>query len=42
MLVGASAIGLVASGASLILGITALVIWAGLNTAPHLFRRLAH
>jgi hypothetical protein len=42
MLVAAPAIGAVASAASLALGVTALVIWAGLNTVPHLFRRVAH
>ncbi|MFI5893591.1 hypothetical protein ACIA5D_26145 [Actinoplanes sp. NPDC051513] len=42
MLVAASAIGAVASAASLVLGITAVVVWAGLTTAPHVFRRLAH
>jgi hypothetical protein len=42
MLAAAPAIGAVASAASLALGVTALVIWAGLNTVPHLFRRVAH
>jgi MFS family permease len=42
LLVTASAIGLVSSVAALILGVTSLIIWAGLSTAPHLFRRLAH
>jgi hypothetical protein len=42
MMVTASAIGTVASGASLVLGATALVLWAGLSTVPHLVRRLAH
>jgi hypothetical protein len=42
MLVAASAIGTVASGASLVLGVTAVVVWTGLTTAPHVFRRLAH
>lgn len=42
MLVAASAIGAIASAASLILGLTAVILWAGINTAPHLFRRLAH
>jgi len=28
--------------ASLVLGITAVVVWTGLTTAPHVFRRLAH
>jgi hypothetical protein len=42
MLVVSSAIGLVSSVAALILGISSLIIWFGLNTAPHLFRRLAH
>jgi hypothetical protein len=42
MLVAAGAIGTVASAASLILGCTAVVVWAGLTTAPHIFRRLAH
>jgi len=42
MLVTASAIGTVSSIAALALGITSLVLWAGLTTAPHLFRRLAH
>jgi hypothetical protein len=42
MMVAAGAIGSVASEASLALGVTALVLWAGLNTVPHLVRRLAH
>lgn len=42
MLVTSSAIGLVSSVAALILGVTSLVLWAGLNAAPQLFRRLAH
>jgi hypothetical protein len=42
MMVSASAIGSVASGASLALGVTALVLWAGLTVVPHLARRLAH
>ena len=42
MLVTASAIGTVASAASLAFGVTALVLWAGLNTVPHLVRRVAH
>jgi hypothetical protein len=42
MLVAASAIGTVASAASLILGAVAVILWAGLTTAPHVFRRLAH
>jgi len=42
MLVAASAIGTVASAAGLALGITAVVLWAGLGIAPNLFRRLAH
>jgi hypothetical protein len=42
MMVTASAIGTVASGASLALGVTALVLWAGVTMVPHLARRLAH
>jgi hypothetical protein len=42
MMVTASAIGTVASEASLVLGATALVLWAGLSTVPHLVRRFAH
>jgi hypothetical protein len=42
MLVAASAIGTVASAASLVLGAAAVILWAGLTTAPHVFRRLAH
>ncbi|MET0418246.1 MAG: hypothetical protein ABW022_19715 [Actinoplanes sp.] len=42
MLVAAPSIGLVASAASLVLGIIAVVVWAGLSLAPHVFRRLAH
>ena len=42
MLVAAPAIGTVASAAGLALGITALTLWAGLSTVPHLVRRLAH
>jgi hypothetical protein len=42
MLVAAPAIGTVASGAGLLLGVTAVVLWAGLSTVPHLVRRLAH
>lgn len=42
MLVAAPAIGTVASAAGLALGITAVVLWAGLSIAPNLFRRLAH
>jgi hypothetical protein len=42
MLVSAPAIGTAASAASLALGVTAVVIWAGLTTVPHLFRRPAH
>ena len=42
LLVTASAIGTAASVAALLLGITTVIIWAGLTLAPHLFRRLAH
>ncbi|HEY0533365.1 MAG TPA: hypothetical protein VGD29_17385 [Actinoplanes sp.] len=42
MLVAAPAIGTVASGAGLALGVTALTLWAGLSTMPRLVRRLAH
>jgi hypothetical protein len=42
MLVATPSIGLFASSASLILGITAVVVWFGLSLAPHVFRRLAH
>ncbi|MBM2621948.1 hypothetical protein JIG36_41250 [Actinoplanes sp. LDG1-06] len=42
MLVATSAIGLAASAASLVLGVITLTLWAGLTTAPHIFRRLAH
>ena len=42
MLVTASAIGTVASTASLALGVTALILWAGVTAVPHLARRLAH
>lgn len=42
VLVAAPAIGTVASAAGLALGVTALVLWAGLSTVPHLVRRLAH
>ena len=42
MLIAAPAIGLAASTGALILGILSLIIWAGLTTAPRLFRRLAH
>jgi hypothetical protein len=42
MFVSAAAIGTVASAASLALGVTALILWAGLSTVPHLVRRLAH
>ncbi len=42
MLVATPAIGMAASGAALILGTITLVLWAGLTTAPHLFRRPAH
>jgi hypothetical protein len=42
MVVSASAIGAVAGAASLVLGGAAVVLWAGLTTAPHFFRRLAH
>jgi hypothetical protein len=42
MLVTASAIGSVSSVAALALGVTSLILWAGLTTAPHIFRRLAH
>ncbi|MBL7253999.1 hypothetical protein [Paractinoplanes lichenicola] len=42
MLVAAPAIGVAASGAALILGVLTLTLWAGLTTAPHIFRRVAH
>ncbi|GAB2619663.1 hypothetical protein GCM10027087_72070 [Paractinoplanes abujensis] len=42
MLVAAPAIGMAASGAALILGVLTLTLWAGLTTAPHIFRRVAH
>jgi hypothetical protein len=42
LLVTSSAIGLVSSVAALVLGLTSLALWAGLNAAPQLFRRLAH
>jgi len=42
MLVAAPAIGTVASIAGLVLGITALCLWAALSALPHLFRRPAH
>jgi hypothetical protein len=42
MLVAAPAIGMVASLAGILLGVTAIVIWAGLTLMPHVFRRLAH
>jgi hypothetical protein len=42
ILVAAPAIGTVASAAGLALGATALILWAGLSTVPHLVRRLAH
>jgi hypothetical protein len=42
LLVAGPDIGLVASGAALALGATSVILWAGLTTAPHLFRRLAH
>jgi hypothetical protein len=42
MLVAAPAIGTVASAAGLALGVTALILWAGLSTVPHLVRRVAH
>jgi hypothetical protein len=42
MLVAAPAIGTVASAAGLTLGVTALCLWAGMSTVPHLVRRLAH
>ena len=42
LLVATPAIGTAASGAALILGVITLTLWAGLSTAPHLFRRFAH
>jgi hypothetical protein len=42
MLVAAPAIGMVASLAGILLGVTAVVIWTGLSLMPHVFRRLAH
>ncbi|WP_250033049.1 hypothetical protein [Paractinoplanes maris] len=42
MVVAAPAIGLAASASALILGTVTLVLWAGLSTAPRLFRRPAH
>jgi hypothetical protein len=42
MVVATSAIGVAASASALILGIVTLILWAGLSTAPHLFRRPAH
>ncbi|MEV6302617.1 hypothetical protein AB0M02_24610 [Actinoplanes sp. NPDC051861] len=42
MFIAAPSIGIVASGLSLVLGVTTVVLWAGLLVAPHLFRKLAH
>nr|WP_308129548.1 hypothetical protein [Actinoplanes polyasparticus] len=42
MVVATSAIGVAASASALILGTVTLMLWAGLSTAPHLFRRPAH
>ncbi|MEV4344641.1 hypothetical protein AB0J83_09215 [Actinoplanes sp. NPDC049596] len=42
MMIAAPAIGLAASTSALALGIISLIIWAGLTTAPRLFRRFAH
>ncbi|MGX6603040.1 hypothetical protein ACWKSP_13005 [Micromonosporaceae bacterium Da 78-11] len=42
MLVAAPAIGTAASVAGVLLGVTSVIIWVGLTTMPHLFRRLAH
>jgi hypothetical protein len=42
MVAAASAIGVAASASALILGVVTLILWAGLSTAPHLFRRPAH
>lgn len=42
MVVATPAIGVAASASALILGIVTLILWAGLSTAPHLFRRPAH
>ena len=42
MVVATSAIGVAASASALILGVVTLILWAGLSTAPHLFRRPAH
>ena len=42
LLVSAPAIGTAASLSAILLGATAIVIWAGLAMKPHVFRRLAH